>query len=516
MRRLLGAVLAATVAAMLLVGVIGSFAVHEDTETVDALSRELSPAQVSNAEFMEAMLDSETELRAYLISGEEQQLDDYEAAVAKAPRVEVQLVQYADRHPGLARLVRLQERRASAWKLDFAVKALALGPDRADEDRALFDVGVHHFDAIRDVNGQISDRLAARVSAARSQAQSRLDDTVTLVAAIGLLGALACGLVGWWVLRNIRRPLAAIEDVVDRLAAGDLEARVEARGPTEVRRVAQALNDMAGETARSRTMEQAVQERLLEADRLKSEFVANVSHELRTPLTSIDGYLELLAEDLIDEVDQEHAEMMTVMQRNVVRLRGLIEDLLDLGRIERQPEVLQPVDLAGVVRNVAEDLRLSAGSRDITISLDVDPVPAVVQADATQLQRALTNLLANAVKFSHQGGDVRVHLEATEQEVAVTVADNGIGIPGVDQLKVGERFFRASNAVEAQIPGTGLGLRMVQAIVSNHEGYFGLASQEGRGTTATVRLPVQRDAARAARNGPRTEPGKEQSVPLPR
>jgi two-component system OmpR family sensor kinase len=505
-------VLVATVAAMLLVGVIGSFAVHESTQTVDALSQELSPAQVSNAEFMEAMLDSETELRAYLISGEPQRLALYRAAAARAPRAEVGLRHYAADHPGLTGLVRLQGQHAREWEQDFAVRAVAEGSGRRDVDRTLFDVGVREFDAIKAVNRQISDRLAARVAAARSGAQTRLDATVALIAVIGVLGALASGLLGWWVLRSIRKPLTDLEDVVDRLAAGDLAARVEVSGPTEVRRVAKALNDMAGETARSRTMSTVIQERLLEADRLKSEFVANVSHELRTPLTSIDGYLELLSEDLIDQVDQEHAEMMTVMARNVDRLRGLIEDLLDLGRIERQPDALRPVDLAGVVRNVAEDLRLSAGSRDITISVDVDPVPAVVRADATQLQRALTNLLTNAVKFSHEGGDVRVHLGASQEEVEVTVADNGIGIPGVDQVKVGERFFRASNAVEAHIPGTGLGLRMVQAIVSNHDGYFGLASQEGHGTTATVRLPVQRRATGAAEEGP----GQEQSVPLPR
>ena len=398
---------------MLLVGLVGSLAVHESTETVDTLSQQLSPAQVSNAEFMGAMLDSETELRAYLISGEARQLSDYRAAIAKAPTVEIELRQYIVVHPALAGLVRLQEQRARAWEQDFAVRAIREGPERADSDQALFDFGVRHFDAIKSVNRQISDRLAARVAAARAESQTRLDDTVALIAAIGVLGAVVCALLGWWVLRSIRRPLSQIENVVDRLAAGDLEARVEATGPTEVRRVAQALNDMAGETARSRAMEKAAQDRLLEADRLKSEFVANVSHELRTPLTSIDGYLELLSEDLEGQVDHVHAEMMSVMHRNVVRLRALIEDLLDLGRIERQPEALQPVDLAGVVRNVAEDLRLSAGSRDMTISVDVDPVPAVVRADATQLQRALTNLLANAVKFSHEGGDVRVHLGAT-------------------------------------------------------------------------------------------------------
>ncbi len=249
---------------------------------------------------------------------------------------------------------------------------------------------------------------------------------------------------------------------------------------------------MAEENARAREVELQVQDRLLEVDRVKSDFVSNVSHELRTPLTSIAGYLELLNEDLGPEVDADHAEMMQVMQRNVVRLRSLIEDLLDLGRLEREPERLQEVDVARLVRDVAQELRLAASSRAVTISVDVDHAPVMVEADAAQLQRALANLLSNAVKFSYDGGDVQLHLSNHGEQVEVSVSDHGIGIPAADQGKLGERFYRASNAVTAHIPGTGLGLRMVQAIVSNHHGTFGLSSEEGRGTTATLRLPVQR------------------------
>ena len=103
----------------------------------------------------------------------------------------------------------------------------------------------------------------------------------------------------------------------------------------------------------------------------------------------------------------------------------------------------------------------------------------------------MLNLVSNAVKFSRAGGDVHVHLDASEDEVEVRIVDHGIGIPSADQLKLGERFYRASNAVAAQIPGTGLGLRMVQSIVSNHYGSFVLSSLEGHGTTATLRLPLK-------------------------
>jgi two-component system OmpR family sensor kinase len=492
-RRLLLIVTSSSAVVMLLVGLIGSWAVHESTETVDTLSQELSPAQVANAEFMAAMLDAETELRAYLISGERRQLADHRAALALAPVAEANLEAYVRHHPELAPLVAQQDRHARTWVRDFADVAIAAGP-AADRDRAMFNLGVRHFDAIKDVNRTIASRLQAQVTAARADSQKRLDETVALIAVFGLCSALFIGLLSWRVMRGIRRPLTELENVVDRLASGEHEARARVAGPTEIRRLGRAINEMAEENTRAHDVEQQVQERLLETDRVKSEFVASVSHELRTPLTSISGYLELLSEDIGDQVDAEHAEMMQVMRRNTTRLRGLIEELLDLGRVEREPDVLQSVDVALLLEDVVKDLRLSAGTRHVSITIDVDAADRkpVVLADAAQLHRALLNLLSNAVKFSHEGGDVRLHLGTDGEQVEVTVTDTGIGIPGADQDKVGERFYRASNAVTAHIPGTGLGLRMVQAIVSHHQGTFGLSSQEGRGTRATLRLPLQR------------------------
>jgi two-component system, OmpR family, sensor kinase len=498
-RRLLAVVLSISAVVMLLVGFIGAFAVHESTETVDHLSRELAPAQVANAEFMTSMLDAETELRAYLISGESKQLADHRVALARVPKVEAALEGYARSHPALAELVATQDARARAWIRDFVRVAIAQGPSAADDDRSLFDLGVRRFDAVKQINKTISDRLQDEVSAARTEAQDRLDATVALIALFALLGAVVCWVLGWRVARSIRRTLKELEDVVDRLAAGELDTRASVDGPAEIQRLSRAINELAEENARALALEQQVQDQLLEIDRVKSDFVANVSHELRTPLTSISGYLELLADDIGDSLDADHAEMVLVMRRNMVRLQTLIEDLLDLGRVEREPNQLQSVDVARLVEDVAKDLRLSAGNRDVSITVDIqDEVPAVVLADATQLQRALVNVVSNAVKFSHEGDDVRMHLGTTTQQVEVQVSDTGIGIPADDQNKVGERFFRASNAVSAHIPGTGLGLRMVQAIVSNHHGSFGLSSKEGRGTTATLRLPLQRVPDRPA------------------
>ncbi len=497
-RRLLVSLLVASTLVALLVGLIGAFAVHETTETVDVVSQELGPAQNSNSRFMEAMLDAETELRAYTISGEQQQLSDYREAIRQSTPLGAVLRRYAAVHPQLDTLVEAQFADADAWVRDFAEQAVRRGGGPGTYDRDLYELGVQRFDAIKAVNRQITQRLQDEVASARAMAQDRLDSTVTLIIVVGILGALSSLLLGWWFTRSLRSQLSGIEATVDRLAAGDEEARAEVGGPAEISRLAAALNDLAEENARARAIEHRVQLQLMEVDRAKSEFVSNVSHELRTPLTIINGYLELLTDELADQVTETEAEMFDVTARNVTRLRLLIEDLLELNRTEgpTTPQ-LREVDLVTVLEDVVTDVGLSASSRSVSISLDTGGTPAVVRADPGQLHRAVLNLASNAVKFSRDGSEVRVRMVTMGDEVEVTIADDGIGIPTADQAKVGERFFRASNAVAGEVSGTGLGLRIVKSIVDNHHGTFGLQSVEGKGTTVRLRLPLHRPAADA-------------------
>ncbi len=492
-RRLLASLLVASTLVALLVGLIGAFAVHETTETVDVVSQELGPAQNSNSRFMEAMLDAETELRAFTISGERQQLSDYREAIGQATPLGAELRRYAARHPPLDTLVTAQFAAAGAWVRDFAEPAVSRGGGPGTYDKPLYEVGVRRFDEIKAVNRQITERLQNEVARARDMAQDRLDSTVTLIIVVGLLGALSSFLLGWWFTRSLRRQLVGIEDAVDRMAAGDDQARAEVTGSAEIARLASALNELAEGNARAQAVEHRVQRQLMEVDRAKSEFVSNVSHELRTPLTIINGYLELLMDELDGQLTETEAEMFDVTARNVTRLRVLIEDLLELNRTEgpRTPQ-LREVDLVGVLEDVVTDVGLAASNRSVSIALDTGDEPAVVRADPGQLHRAVLNLASNAVKFSPEGSEVRVRLVTAADQVEVTIADDGIGIPAEDQAKVGERFFRASNAVAGEVSGTGLGLRIVKSIVDNHHGTFGLQSVEGKGTTVRLRLPLQR------------------------
>ncbi|GAA2723777.1 sensor histidine kinase [Cellulomonas aerilata] len=230
---------------------------------------------------------------------------------------------------------------------------------------------------------------------------------------------------------------------------------------------------------------------LQELDRLKSTFVATVSHELRTPLSNICGYTEMLTE--ADETDLGPAQrrMVEVVDRNAGRLLALIEDLLTFARTESgtlSPN-LTPVDVQELVEQVLRDLGPSASAAGVTLRTRPAPGPVVVPADRLQVERVLVNLLSNAVKFTSPGGTAVVSTQVGESTVAVTVADDGPGIPVEEQARLFQRFFRAHDAYTRQIPGTGLGLSIARAIVEAHGGTIELTSRPGTGTTVVVTLP---------------------------
>jgi two-component system, OmpR family, phosphate regulon sensor histidine kinase PhoR len=234
-------------------------------------------------------------------------------------------------------------------------------------------------------------------------------------------------------------------------------------------------------------------QRLEALDRAKDDFISGVSHELRTPLTSISGYLELLEDEAAEGGSRSQSRALTVVRRNVERLGGLIEDLLTLSRIESGAfqTTRRHVDVAAVARTVLEDVRPQAEARGVDLRHRFTD-DATVLGDDGQLGRALLNLVGNAVKFTPRDGSVEVTVEVEtvpDQEVVVRVADTGIGIPAADQDQLFQRFFRASNALAAEVPGTGLGLTIVRTITENHRGHLDVESVEGEGTTVRVRLP---------------------------
>jgi signal transduction histidine kinase len=237
-------------------------------------------------------------------------------------------------------------------------------------------------------------------------------------------------------------------------------------------------------------------EELRSIDRTKSDFVATVSHELRTPLTSITGYTEMLLDRELGELSTEQERTLERVSRNAVRLQDLIEDLLTLSAIEAGTftTVARPVNLLDIVSGAAEDIAPAVAAKGLTLTTALPADGLVVDGDANQLARVLMNLLSNAVKFTPDGGRIELTTVTAGGWAVVSVADTGIGIPEADKKDLFTRFFRASNATQRAIPGTGLGLAIIQTIIAGHGGELSLQSQEGNGTTVTVRLPLAHTA----------------------
>jgi PAS domain S-box-containing protein len=237
------------------------------------------------------------------------------------------------------------------------------------------------------------------------------------------------------------------------------------------------------------------------AERLKEEFFALVSHELRTPLTSIAGYLELVLDPDESELDPNQRHFLNVVERNAKRLQRLVGDLLFVAQFEAGKLSLEtaPTALDDVAAESVESARPRADELGIDLRLNAESVSSV-QGDAGRLGQTLDNLISNALKFTPAGGRVDVRVIDRRDRVVVEVADTGLGISEVDQRRLFERFYRTESAQEAAIPGVGLGLSISKAIVEGHGGTIQVASEEGRGTTFTIELPlVGADAPRPRR-----------------
>ncbi|CAN5711836.1 hypothetical protein BH24ACT21_BH24ACT21_06980 [soil metagenome] len=227
-------------------------------------------------------------------------------------------------------------------------------------------------------------------------------------------------------------------------------------------------------------------------NKIRRDFVANVSHELKTPATS----LRLLAESLEDVIEDDPVQARIFagqLKSETERLGQLIVDLLDLARLESGEglENTEPVDIRGVLMGVLSRVRRVARKKNITLNWRRFGRTAyyTVYGDETQLTSMFTNLVDNAVKYTQPGGRVEVTGDSTDEEVVVSIADTGIGIPEKKLTRIFERFYRVDKDRSKATGGTGLGLSIVRHVAENHGGRVTVESAVGEGSTFTVYLP---------------------------
>lgn len=363
-------------------------------------------------------------------------------------------------------------------------------PVRADPEVA--SVGA----ALNRMTDELASRLE-RLEAERSKIAAVLGSMQEAVVAVDRAGSVersnaaaeallgvgreALGHLLWEVLR-----LPGLEEAAVRAIREGVTGRLSAEvGP---RAVAMRLTPIAGSGGAVLVAHDVTEELRYEA--LRKEFVANVSHELRTPLTLVQGYVETLRNGAWKEPERA-PEFLDTIERNVARLRTLVEDLLQISRLESAGQILQPRETAaaGILDRVRETFRPLAERKRQELSVEAPP-GLVLVADPELLERAVGNFVDNAIKYTPEGGRVRARAWREGEAVLFAVEDTGIGIPEADQPRIFERFYRVDKSRSRDLGGTGLGLAIVKHIAQLHGGAVAVASAPGKGSVFTLRLPA--------------------------
>jgi signal transduction histidine kinase len=289
------------------------------------------------------------------------------------------------------------------------------------------------------------------------------------VLALLILGSTAMFFMGR-TLRRATQPIEEMMDAADQVAQGDYTARVTERGPRDVRHLVRAFNSMS--------------ERLQLNDEQRRRLLADISHELRTPLTVLQGNLE----GMLDGVYQPDAGRLESLVEETRVMSRLIDDLRTLADAESGTLQLQrePIDLSVLANEVIASFRGQAQSTGVSLSVEAAPDLPLIEIDPARIRQVLTNLIANALRYTNNGGSIHVQCESKDKTIEVTVSDTGRGIAEQDLPHIFDRYTKSSDS-----RGSGLGLAIAKDLVEAHGGNIGAQSEVGQGTTITFTLPAQ-------------------------
>ncbi len=338
-------------------------------------------------------------------------------------------------------------------------------------------------DRLERLTNELVNKAEAEMAARIDESEQGYADSQRLViafAAVSIVLALGLGYAISWSLIG---PVRQMDVRFNEIAAGDFTKQVSVPNRDELGALAGNLNRMSDELGR-------LYGQLATANRHKSEFLANMSHELRTPLNAIIGFSEVLKERIFGELNDKQAEYIDDIHTSGHHLLSLINDILDLSKIEagRMDLELSDFDLRAALQSALTLVRERATRHGVALSLEMTDGIGVIVADERKVRQVVLNLLSNAVKFTPEGGQVALRARPADGAVEVSVADTGIGIATKDQAAVFEEFRQVGDSA-LKHEGTGLGLALAKRFVELHGGTIRVESAPGKGTTFTFSIP---------------------------
>ncbi len=288
-------------------------------------------------------------------------------------------------------------------------------------------------------------------------------------------------------------PLIALE--IDKASFDRVLKNSSSVSLAMVREISRRLREndtLAIDDLRMRASELAeAYQKLAELELARKEFITNVSHQLRTPLMAAGGYLQMLQKGIIPS--EKVPEAMATVTRNVEQITSLVNDMLFVQEINLILEQFKPVDLADLARRVAQNYEARRKARGVSLRLETETNLPMVSGDAHSLERALTAVMDNAIKYSHDNGSVEIHLYRKEDQVAVEVKDHGVGIQPEIMPHIFDRFYHVDKSGDTLYEGLGLGLAITRQVIDQHKGRVEVVSAPEEGSTFTLWLNVWKE-----------------------
>jgi len=327
----------------------------------------------------------------------------------------------------------------------------------------------------------VSSTLIAQNSQLFTTNQSLLEATSLFI--IVLIAADA-GLLGLFITRSYTRPLQEFTRATKELEKGNFDIRVNLPTDDELAALSDSFNHCALTLA-------SMQEERLHLDRAKSEFLSITSHELRTPITPLKAQLQMLRQEFFGPLTDKQRESIDVVLRNAERLDRIIEDFLEVSRIEaaRLKFSFRLTDLSETIRETVNLMQGFAQEKHIRLTTEVADLP-MIELDPDRVSQVLRNLLHNAVKFSPENSTITVKTEVLKDYVQFSVRDQGLGLTAEDQIRVFEPFYQVEKTLNRQYGGTGLGLTICRGIVESQRGKIWVESKLGTGSTFYFTIPL--------------------------
>lgn len=497
LRRKVAILFAALLALLAVAGLQAALAARSHNRLTAEMSDRLAPAETDVDQVLQSLLDQETGLRGYVITGQLSFLEPFRTGASDSDAAITRLHSETRTYSSIAARLAAVESSVSRWRTQVAGPEIAaLG--RADLSAAMgvesSGIGKQLFDVLRAAVNELQHAVRDEINAADrkiASSQRRVSLLLALTVAVAVAGlALAAVLLDRWVMRPVRR----LSVDVGQVAGGDLDHAIEPTGPPELSAVGADVERMRRRMLRERdSLTESNQslaganEELARSNRELAHFADIASHDLSEPLQVVSGFTRLLADDYRGRVSDEADQWIDTILGAVTRMEGMIRGLLDYARAGTVRVEHEPVDLDGVATDVVGDL--SVRIREAGAGVDVGPLPTVL-GDRRTLGQLLQNLIVNAVKYRAPDRPCVVHVTGWQSgtTVGVDVADNGVGIPAERREDVFGMFTRLHRHDASE--GSGIGLAVCKRIVERHGGRIWLDGNRPHGTVVHVELPA--------------------------